>query len=149
MLGHKSCPFLLHYEDGNRDPTCWCLCLLTCFRDERDCSLKASEGHVFIRLEADEHYTRGAQHGGRNNKTTKPCWLKPSQGQTRSRAQQIDMALDRGEKKLSFRQLLRNKLFWLVSQFIFRIEKLPLPMPLRELVWANGFISMALSPSDP
>lgn len=93
---------LTHYEDKNWDPRSYCLFLLTCFRNEGDCSLKASEGHIFIRLKADEHYTSGAQHRGRSPKATQPSWFKPSPGKTWSRAQQIDVILDK-RKTLSFR----------------------------------------------
>lgn len=66
--------------------------------NEGHCSLEASEGRVFIGLEADGHYPGDAYHGGGDNKATQPNCFKPSPATTGSRAQQTDMAVDRRKK---------------------------------------------------
>lgn len=66
--------------------------------NERNCSLEASEGRVFIGLEADGHHPGDAHHGGGDSKATQPSWFKPSPSTTGSRAQHIDMAVDRSKK---------------------------------------------------
>lgn len=66
--------------------------------NEGNCSLETSEGRVFIGLEADGHYPGDAHHRGGDKKATQPSWFKPSPGTTGSRAQQVDMAVDRRKK---------------------------------------------------